>query len=360
MVVTVVVGALALRDRAGGAGSASPSPGPSTTAAATLRTGPPTFDASPPEPMVSDLGHPLLGVTGGWELFARADTEVVRIQFARGRVTHTPVPALNSSGPVYFVVGRDWAVVRPLDFVPGFLIPDGRPARALAGVLGRSGPALPGPDPATLWVAAGSGVTATMVLARPDGRPVGRSVRMPSDTNDFPRSDGTGHLVLQGIDGFYLARPDGMRRITTGALLAVGPTSWLVRECDERHRCAVIAIDRNTGVRRALDVGISLGLGYPSPGVIAPGGGAAALFERGPDGLNSLHLLDLVSGADRRLEVPVDQPGGGAGLAWSPDGRWLFVAGEHGQLFAVDASTGRVRGVGVELPPIHQLAIRAS
>jgi hypothetical protein len=359
VVVAAIVVALVLRHGAGGSGTASPSPSPSTTPTASPLTGAPALAASSPGPVVTDLGHPLLGVTGGWELFARGDTDVVRIQFARGRVTRTPVPAVMSGGPGYFVVGRDWAVVRPLDFVPGYLIPDGGPARALTGALDHGGPALPGPDPATLWVSAGSGVTGTMVLARPDGRSTGVSVRMPPDIDDWPRPDASGHLLLHGTGGSYLARPDGLRRITTGDLLAVGPTRWLVRECDDRHRCGAVVIDRGTGARRALDVPAGLGTGYPSPGVISPGGAFAALFETGSNGLGSAHLLDLVSGVDRRLDVPVDQSYDD-GLAWSPDGRWLFAAGADGQVLAVDAATGRPHGIGVQLPPIRQLAIRGS
>lgn len=85
---------------------------------------------------VTDLGHPLLGVRAGWELFGRGLGVVVRIEFARGRITRTTQPALASSGPVTFVADAEGALVRPIDFVPGYLIPDGQPARVAPGMLG--------------------------------------------------------------------------------------------------------------------------------------------------------------------------------------------------------------------------------
>ena len=45
-------------------------------------------------------------------------------------------------------------------------------------------------------------------------------------------------------------------------------------------------------------------------------------------------------------------------LAWSPDSRWLFIVAANGELAAVNARTRHVEGLGVELPPIGQIAIR--
>ncbi len=81
------------------------------------------------------MGQPLLDVPTSWHLFARGD-DVVRLDLKAGRVTVTSRPALQSSRPVYFVVGGDRAIVRPLDLVTGYVLFDGRPAQPLAGVAG--------------------------------------------------------------------------------------------------------------------------------------------------------------------------------------------------------------------------------
>lgn len=69
-------------------------------------------------------------------------------------------------------------------------------------------------------------------------------------------ADDTGYLVVTGTGGVYDARPDGLHRITSGALLAVGRTRWLTTECDDRHHCATVVIDRNSGVRRVLSLAV--------------------------------------------------------------------------------------------------------
>jgi sugar lactone lactonase YvrE len=47
-------------------------------------------------------------------------------------------------------------------------------------------------------------------------------------------------------------------------------------------------------------------------------------------------------------------------LAWSPDGKWLFVVAAHGKLLAIWAATGQVTGLGVTLPPLQQIAVRSA
>jgi hypothetical protein len=101
----------------------------------------------PPPPMfISMTGRHLLGVTAGWDLFARSGTELIRIQLAAGVIKQTFVPALESGNPqVSFVVGAHEAIVRSSDDVPGYVVPDNGEARALTGPLSGGGPFVPGP-----------------------------------------------------------------------------------------------------------------------------------------------------------------------------------------------------------------------
>ena len=117
------------------------------SAASATRPGPPRR----PRPRrlrcsVTLAGHRLLGVTAGWELFARGPNELLRIQLAQGRITQTYVPPLETASPdVAFVIGAHEAVIRPSDLVPGYVVPDGGQARPLTGVLSDGGPLVPGP-----------------------------------------------------------------------------------------------------------------------------------------------------------------------------------------------------------------------
>jgi hypothetical protein len=128
---------------------------------------------------VTGVGHRLLGVRAAWELFGLGPSEVVRIQFARARITQTKFPVLLSTGPVTLLAGPHQAIVRPLDYVPGYLVPDGRIARPLRGVLSSGGVVLPGPRPGEFWMDSGDGAHMSMLLVGPDGNRLGPAAPTP-------------------------------------------------------------------------------------------------------------------------------------------------------------------------------------
>jgi len=333
---------------------------PPATSPTAPTTQPTTEPTSPPvavdSPRVTEVGRWLLGVTGDWELFARGPDEVVRIQPALGRITQTRLPALQSSGPVSLIAGTGGVVVRPLDYVPGYIVPDGAPARPLPAGLGQSGEIFPGPDRGHVWVQ-GAQDGRTLVLVGLDGTRTGPSIRLPATTQWPLMSDGAGYVLVRGVGGDYDARPDGLRRVTRGSVAAVGPTGWLALECDDRARCVWVAIDRATGSRRTL-AGPPADPNVPA-GAISPDGSVAAVFRqvRGSEP-QTVHLVDLASGADYELAVSRDPDVYDTSrLAWSPDSRWLFlVTGKR--LVAVDPRTRAVHELGVDLPPIEQVTVR--
>ncbi len=352
------------------AGTAASSPAPSSLASASLLppavSATPTIVASAPAPpvVVSTVGHSLLHVSAGWQLFGRGPGGVVRIDLAHGRIVTTTVPLLSSTGPVSFVPVAGGVVVRPLDEVAGYFVPDGQAPRTLGGVLAGGGSAFPGPSPNELWMQTGDGEQTAVALVGLDGRPVRApgpvTIPVPASVGGPLSSDGTGYLVVSGIGGVYDARPGGLHRLTTGELLAVGPTRWLVVECDTSYRCSTVAIDRSSGARRILGPAISDPSGVA--GVISPDGSVAAVLigNGGPDGFE-LHLLNLQTGADQAVPglLPTDEAFTGDALAWSPDSRWLFVADGTGQIRAVDGRTADVSELGAQLPQLTQLAVRA-
>jgi hypothetical protein len=288
-------------------------------------------------------------VTTGWELFARGAEEVFRVELARGRITRTPVPALLSGAPVSFVVTADRALVRSLDRVPGYVVPDGRPAGRLPAGLGDGGEAFPGPRPGTMWIDSDGAVVLRTVA---DGRALA-SVPRPEPEAEVA-ADGAGGLVFRATGGVYAGTTAGPRRITTGALLAAGPTRWLVLECDDAHRCRPYAVDRATGARRAVPAALPAEV---PRGVVAPDGRTAAMLRVRRDGTVVPYLLDLASGASRPLGLEVDQPGAG-NLVWSPDSRWLFTTATDGMVTGVDPATGRPTELGISLQTPASLAVR--
>jgi len=301
-----------------------------------------------------------------WELFGRGPGVVVRIQFARGRITRTAHPALLSSGPVTFVTDAEGALVRPIDFVPGYLIPDGEPAREAPGALNAGGPTFPGPDPRHLWVPSSTNDD-RMVLVGMDGRRAGPSIAAPPqsspvNTSLFAIPDQTGYLLFPGVGGVYDVRPSGTSRVTTGTVLAVGPTRWLTAECNSHARCRPVVIDRSTGVRYPLNTRLN-GAVQSIVGVISPDGATAAVLVGSPQA--RIEMIDLVTGTAHALPLRIDLSEGDMGWAWesmvwSPDSRWLFIA--NGDLYAVSQRTGQITNLshtlGPTLPQLLQLSMR--
>lgn len=175
--------------------------------------------APAPTPVtVSETGHRLLGVTGGWQVFGYGANQVIRVQLARGRITRTAVPPLQSNGPVFFLAGPDQVIIRPLDFVPGYLIADGHPARLLSGALSNGGIMVQGPQPGTAWWQAGDG-SGAMSLVGLDGSTTGLSMPLPTGVW-VTTSDGRGDVLASNETGVMYDVLPGVFRRFTGTLAA--------------------------------------------------------------------------------------------------------------------------------------------
>ena len=306
--------------------------------------------------VVTRLGRSLPGEQG-YALFARGAGVVVRVELGRGLVTRAAVPALASSGPVTFVAGASWSLVRPIDFVPGYLIRDGQPAREAPGTLDLGGPAYPGPDPDTAWIQTGGDRRDRMVLVRMNGRRTGVTIPVPAGSSPLAAvSDQVGFLIFSTNSGSYDVSLSGARRITTGTLRAVGPTRWLATECQGATRCRTVVIDRSGGARHTLPIRIDPA--DADPGVISPDGTHAALLVRSPR--LAIDDVDLTTGAQHVLALPVHPTDDGGALIWSPDSRWLFTTYANGNLYAAGARSHQLINLSPAIgagQPLNQLAI---
>jgi Tol biopolymer transport system component len=146
-----------------------------------------------------------------------------------------------------------------------------------------------------------------------------------------------------------------LRRITTGALLAIGPTRWLTEECDAQHRCTTDVINRSTGAHHVLGPGSD---SDAPTGAISPDGRTAAVLQ-GEQPL-TLSVLDLTTGVDHQTRVEIDRDAAfdGTSMVWTPDGRWLIVADTTGHLVVVD-DAGHSRVLTNRITRVSQLALRA-
>lgn len=337
--------------------SAPTTPSVEPTSAASFVT-PPSLQPFPSGSPVrtSNAGHRLLDVPADWELFARAPGLVIRIQLALGRVTSTAVPQVANEVAAVFIAGTDRVFLRTLDDTPGAVVPDGKPATELPKAFVQGGSLLPGPDPQHLWADSGTG----LALFTLDGRAAGATIDIPS-TGNVSGPDGAGFALLSGNygDGTYVAKPGAVHRVTSGQLLAHGPTRWLTVECDDSLTCTNVVTDRATGAHHVVDTPIDAFL--PDAGRISPDGRTAAL-PRSDGGVtnDAVDLLDLDHAQHNHVEVNLlsDSPSGPP-LTWSPDSRWLFTIDPDGRVMVVNRATGRAAPLRVQLPPVAQLAFRS-
>jgi hypothetical protein len=301
----------------------------------------------PPPPIdVTNLGRPVLEEAA--DLYGRGDGVVVRVQLARGRITRTAVPMLQSTGPVDFVPTAGRVFIHPLDSVPGYVVRDGRQAVATPAT---GNPLLPGPDAERVWMASGGALALTSLA----GQKTGTVIALMRGTALFEAmSDGEGYALLTTPSGVFDARPHSSRRITTGTLLAVGRTGWLVVENCARQ-CTSVLVNDTTDIHRVL--GPTPPGGRGPIGAISPDGTTAAMFAISRTGQKSLYLLDLRSGTRRPVHMAIEQAVVDGVVAWAPDSRFLLALGPTGRVRVVDTS-GHVRPLGIALPPLTQLAIR--
>ncbi len=216
---------------------------------------------------------------------------------------------------------------------------------------------VPGPDPDHLWVQTGNLDGGSIQLVTLAGRPAGTELPVPANANDFITAGGAGDPLVTTTGGAYDVRPGGLHRITTGTIEAVGPTGWLVVECDDANHCSRVVVDHATGKRTRLTGQVNAEA--LTPGLISPDGSLALVVDTAT-GTPRMTLVDLDSGDVHTVDV--DPRGrtflGQGSAAWSPDSRWVLLADDRGVLVAVDARTRAVHRLKIDLPDVNQVAVR--
>lgn len=282
---------------------------------------------------------PILGAHTGTELIVLTRDSIsqsglaslVRISLDKGGVTRTRVP-LASTGPTFVVSGLRSVLIRPIDFVSAFVVPDGGVAQQAAAPFDTGTDwAYPGPRPGVAWLPeAATGLPLVVDFAFDGSEFTPNSVGTLNLQVWGP--DGTGQLVLTGVGGSYVTTDRGLTRITTGDVFAAGPNTWLARECDDHHLCRLVKVDRRSGTRTPLAVLDWLANdAQPVAGVITADGESAVIMQGSPPRPN---VVDLITGSARSI-LPANvsaylRP------VWSFDSRFLFVVNDSGTVSVYD------------------------
>ena len=162
-------------------------------------------------------------------------------------------------------------------------------------------------------------------------------------------STALGEPVVSGLDARqYRASPGGRReRIADGFVTFVENGSFVELRCDAEQQCVVVA--HGAAAPAPLELRYRRGQAYR----FSPDGTRVAIVDE-----QRVEIVDLATGATSATleeELPPQRIEAPAGVAWSPDSRYLVVTSSGGQLFVLDAQTGAV--TPSDLPPALALAV---
>jgi hypothetical protein len=348
--VLAVAGLALVVYRPGGDAKPAPVPEPATPrptrspAASTPRTVPGALTI-PSGRVTAMLPSPLR-----LDLLVTTSRSLLRADLAAGSVSSTPLPPIDSTGPVFLLPVPGAAVVRPLDNVDGYLMPDNAPpeplrARLSTGTLG----AFPGPNPGQIWLFEGTVDEGELLLVDAAGTV---SLNLPF-ADVYPAGpDGNGGVVLAGqsTPASMLADATGVEPITNAHLLAAGSSAWFVQDC--APECVKAVVDRVSGGRRVVGA-IGPAIRTSCLGAVSPDAASAALCIDDPAG-SQLEVFDLATG---ELLQSVTMSRLTHNLAWSPDSRYLFFVDEANVLQAFDRVTGAIAS-SFAVPDTTNFALR--
>lgn len=185
-------------------------------------------------------------------------------------------------------------------------------------------------------------------------RPGGATLRLPAGIRPVGVAQGGVVGLVRRIGATALPRRITMIDTATGRMTAVVPAGWplavgadFVLWQEERCRWRTVGcVLHRTGLPRGEDRGrfpLTTGSAPTSDAVLDNTGRYAAFTLARPAdrqnraSLGEVVVLDLASGVVRPIPGLVLPPDTAAGLAFSPDGRWLVVSvthGDHGHMYA--------------------------
>lgn len=322
-----------------------------------------TEAAAPSAPATIRLGGQLLPTPSGLSVVAvtYSGGDLIDIDIDGRVAQRTELPAKVHSGPLVLAATGDWTWVRWTDESSGgSIVRAGQVATAPAYPLATSSPfgAFPGPGGNVWLVQADGGPLDSVDLVTVDGLASGTHI--PLNGLVPAAGDDDGAVLAQGLGGVYRLSTGGVQRITNGELVAFGPRTDVVDECDDQHRCVTSVIDRASGVRRALGPTTVTPAGPTPYGTTSPDGAWAIRPVRDGDAAR-LMLIDLSNGQS----TTIDDYGTSSSAdyfwlapvaAWSSDSRFVVYVDREHHLAVYDRVEQRTSALHPALPSVDRVA----
>jgi hypothetical protein len=180
--------------------------------------------------------------------------------------------------------------------------------------------------------------------------------------------DPLGGVVVDAAGGSYRVTVEGVSRLTSGRLLAIGRSRLLVEECDETLVCGHYVVERSSGVRRRIELEPAVSLGLASDRMVSvPSTDAlneaenrflVSFWDRSVDFRRRTGLLDLETGDFAEFSDFNLYDNGGVNVLWGSDGEQVFWLDSIGHLQVLDPDTGVSVRFSDDLDQLNGFALR--
>jgi hypothetical protein len=310
---------------------------------------------APPVRTTTQLGTGVLPVpTLSRVVGLSLDGHLVSIVLDTGQIDVTDVPTIRSGYAGFVVPGSGRTLVGSWQERRAYVVSDeGVPTDAPA-VFATSGPIAPSDARDSAWVVSvgEDPQTSGVELISFDGESLAGPFDLAGGWASW--SDQRGGVLFTAPGGTYSVSSSGVRRLTSGQVLAVGANHVVAKECDDRLVCSLWLIERDTDVRSELPADLLLGenVFLPESPTIAPDGRAIVVFgERGSTfGLQYVRLdtgETILLGSHRPST---------AAVAWTPDGHYVLTLSEW-RLAALDRTTNAIVEIDERLPRLSTFTL---
>jgi hypothetical protein len=312
-------------------------------------------------PEVADLGVEVIGLTVGGE--------VIQVDPATGStVTHHELGA--SFGPPLIFAGRGWILVPTVSFgdQPGAVVLADDGTRSLIDTGGSWPFAVSDDGSGRFWLpvesaeAPGGIRLVEMSIA---GEATGSELALTA----YPSFvDPLGGVVVDAAGGSYRVTVEGVSRLTSGRLLAIGRSRLLVEECDETLVCGHYVVERSSGVRRRIELEPAVSLGLASDRMVwVPSTDAlneaenrflVSFWDQSVDFRRRTGVLDLDTGAFTEFSDFDLYDNGVQNVVWGPGGEQVFWLDSSAHLQVLDLVTGVSVRFSEDLGQLNGFALR--
>jgi hypothetical protein len=298
-----------------------------------------SFSVAPSGPIGIDLVA--IGRLGGMSLLDMDDATIST--WNAPAVTGRP-PRMFSDGQRVLVVAANGNSAYTATFGTGQSVAEG----AIPQV-----PVFRGPADDQVWARNPAGAAAIDYLALDafTGSPSGAVLALGSGT--ILGSDSAGGLVLSSGGDIYTWSGGAVTKLTSGELVAIGPTVAYVRECDGQLACTLLRVERSSGDRAPVEsktaIVFATGIGAPRDvsldGSVSPDGDVVLVEYPGIAGEPSnWALFDLRSGLSALIPPPLE----GQPVFWNADSTYATLAVEGAIILFERASATTIVVEGIE------------